>query len=132
MVNGEAHRAASKVACEPAVDGWRRYLESLSLARCDLLVTVGPGGDPAGDQPDRARPLHGIRYDAHTDEIEVAVGFGASPTLRYFLASPRSIAVDDLEGTKILRVVDADGVETVIGLAGITYPQPTFDAQTGA
>jgi hypothetical protein len=114
----------------PGGDGWWRYLETLSLDNCDALVTLAPtAAGPHGERAGRGWPLQRIRYDPLADEIEVAVGFGASPTLRFYVASPRSILVEELDGSKTLRVVDADGLQTVIGLTGQQrQPAPLVEA----
>jgi hypothetical protein len=123
---------AGSAAAEQA--RWLAYLEALPLASCDVMVAVGPRR--ADDHPARARPLRSIRYDAQADEIEVAVGVGTTAWLRYFIAAPRSIAVDERPGGKVLRVVDADGVQTMIGLQGISprreTPTPLAEVRSSA
>jgi hypothetical protein len=97
---------------------WSEYLESLSLTGDHLGATVVlPAANGNGDEP--ARPLHAIRYDADRDEIELAVGIGIGPraALRCFLSAPRSIHIEELEGTKVLRVQDANEQLTVIHIS---------------
>jgi hypothetical protein len=101
-------------------DRWCEYFDSLFLEGDHLLAAVAlPGEDHDGDAYEPRRPLHAIRYDPRSDEIEVAVGIGVGPraALRYFVSAPRSIVVDELDDAKVLRIVDVSGMQTLIRLS---------------
>jgi hypothetical protein len=106
---------------------WSRYFDALDLSCERLLVTVGL--HPVGSRDHgpavqtrhcvhRARPLSAIRYDPRSDEIEVAVATGQSrgAALRYFVCTPQSIRLEELDHTKVISVLDASGVQTRIFL----------------
>ena len=99
-------------------DSWCAYFDSLAARRAGLLAAVSlPGLDRDGGWNDVDRPLHGIRYDAIRDEIELAVrvGTGSNAALRYFVGEPRSISVEELGAqAELLRVTDARGTMTLI------------------
>jgi Family of unknown function (DUF5335) len=114
-----ANGRASTETQPGGLDGerWSEYFDSLSNGGDHLLAAIEPpGSDDDRDGYEPQRPLHAIRYDANADEIELAVGIGIGPraALRYFVSAPRSIVVEELDEVKVLRVVDASGLQTLI------------------
>ncbi len=101
-------------------DTWSAYFDSLAHPRARLLVAVslpGPDGEACWQEGDR--PLDGIGYDPVRDEIEVAarLGPGSGASLRYFVCAPRAIVVSETAPqVKLLRVIDANGTQTLIRL----------------
>jgi hypothetical protein len=115
FVAGDPHRATS----EPRAVGlgqehWRAYLDSLVDGVSPRLAAVALA--QAGHHERLRRPLQALRYRAQADELEVVVGAGGHSALRYFISTPRSIVVEELEGAKVLRVADATGMQTAIHL----------------
>jgi hypothetical protein len=101
---------------------WDRYLGAITADGHGVLASI------TLEAPDRARTdrggiegwsLRAIRYERRTDEIEVDVGPPASQAagLRYFVASPRSIRVQERGEERTIAVDDASGVRTMIRLS---------------
>jgi hypothetical protein len=93
---------------------WGAYLDSLVHGAPQLAaVAIAQPGQSA--RRDRLRrPLQAIRYEAKADEVEVVLVAGRYSSLRYFISTPRSIIVEELDRAKVLRVSDATGVQTAI------------------
>ena len=70
------------------------------------------------ERPGRARMLRAISFDPHEDELKLSVGGHdwSAPELRYVIAAPRRIGVQQSIGSRALVVDDASGVRTVIML----------------
>jgi Family of unknown function (DUF5335) len=95
---------------------WFDYFSSIPLAD-GVLASVELMGQRPGSPPS-ASPLQAISYDADRDLLELAVGGrtnGNSP-LRYFIAAPRSVNVEESSGMKMILVQDASGARTLIRL----------------
>lgn len=116
----------------PAED-WAVYFESIALHSERWLASVALGWEPSDEQGARSpRPLRTVAYDPECDELEVAVGGEPwqSPTLRYFVAAPRSITVEEFDHTRAVVVDDSRGLRTLIrffGLPGDDAPEGTDD-----
>jgi hypothetical protein len=108
----------------PVRDGRRRLrlqsedwtiLDFLFENRQSLLVRVALApADSDGGEDARWRPLQTARYDDELDEIELTVIVDRGAVLRYLLASPRCVVVEERSDERVLRVHDASGLETVI------------------
>ena len=105
---------------------WTEYLVSLAPNHEGPMASVFVEGMRTGDQPVRARRLRTISFDPHEDELNLSVGGrdGSAPELRYAIAAPRRIGVQQSSGSRALVVDDASGVCTIIVL--------TSDRQSGA
>ena len=95
--------------------GDQRLGASVEVARVSLSPERAERGGPAGRHD---RLLAGIRYDKGRDEIEVCIRshLGRDHSIRFFLSSPRSVTAEEVEGEKLIRVSDANGVDTLIRL----------------
>jgi len=115
---------------ELSADTWAEYFDSLAPSLEGLLVTVELMSDELGDQTDIERlPLQTIGYDHKDDVLEVAVGGRGTRypvVLRHFIASPRTIAIEDAgpPTPSAILVTDADGVRTLIRLSEPTALEP--------
>jgi hypothetical protein len=95
---------------------WFDYFSSIPLANGVLASVELMGQRPS--PPPSASPLQAISYDADQDLLELAVGGrtnGNSP-LRYFIAAPRSVNVEESSATRMILVADASGAQTLIRL----------------
>jgi hypothetical protein len=101
---------------------WREYLASLVTGGAPRLASVTLAQAGQNGRPDRLeRPLQAIRYQAEADELEVVVGGARDAALRFYISTPRSIVVEELDGAKVLRVADARGMQTVIRLCDAAH-----------
>ena len=101
------------------------------------MASVFVAGMRPGDQrPVRARRLRAISFDPYEDELKLSVGGRdwSAPELRYVIAAPRRIGVQQSSGNRALVVDDASGVRTIIMLAskmqsGATSAPPAHTSQ---
>jgi hypothetical protein len=103
-------------------EDWVGYFESIALHSDRWLASVALGWERAnGDGTSSPRPLRTVAYDPHDDELEVAVGGepARSPTLRYFVPSPRAITIEEFDHTRAVMVDDSRGLRTLIRLFGL-------------
>ena len=108
-------------------DSWSAYFDSLGSCaeRPKAAVTLARVPlSPARARRLRATALTGglleaISFDAGRDEIEVAIcqNGAAGASIRYFVAAPRSVTVDESSLSKVIGVTDAEGVRTLISIA---------------
>jgi hypothetical protein len=97
------------------LEQWRHHLRLLLGDGERPQVSVALTHPERGDEEARCwRPLHGLSYDRHADEIELRVGIGRRSTLRYLIAGPRAAVIEHKPGERILRVLDVSGAQTVI------------------
>ena len=82
---------------------------------------------PGDQRPVRARRLRAISFDPHEDELKLSVGGRdwSAPELRYVIAAPRRIGVQQSSGSRALVVDDASGVRTIIMLASKMQSEAT-------
>ena len=118
-----AHLVHSVRAFESDSEGWERCLAALGIGQKGLLASVTVGaGQTLYAAVTLVLPLHAIRYDSDADELEVTIG-GATPggaVLRYFVAAPRAIHLEERDLGKVISVDDASGVRTLIHVSRAT------------
>jgi hypothetical protein len=105
------------------VDAWGRFFDSIGTAGGPPLVTVmllrGRGGAEECDREPEGRPLRDIRYESERNVLQIAVGGTArEPELRYFIAGPRRIVVEDSDDERTIVVDDASRARTAISMRG--------------
>ncbi len=110
-------------------DSWSGYFDSLGSCAERLKAAVTLARVPLS--PARAGRhgataltgglLEAISFDAGRDEIEVAIcqNGAAGASIRYFVAAPRSVTVDESSLSKVITVTDAEGAQTLISIAGL-------------
>jgi Family of unknown function (DUF5335) len=106
---------------------WAEYMASIAPNQEGPMASVFVADMRRGDQrPGCARMLRAISFDPHEDELKLSVGGRdcSAPELRYVIAGPRRIGVQQSSGNRTLVVDDASGVRTVVML--------TFKGQSGA
>ena len=107
---------------------WTEYLVSLAPNHEGPMASVFVASMRPGDQrPVRARRLRAISFDPHEDELKLSVGGRdwSAPELRYVIAAPRRIGVQQSSGSRALVVDDASGVRTIIMLASKMQSEAT-------
>jgi hypothetical protein len=123
---------------ELAPDIWPRYFGEL-VDDGPLLASIEWIGRQMGvaariealrDSEGVRHPLRAIGYREHTDTFEVAVSLDGEegPRLRYFVASPARIFVEQVGATSAILIKDASGGRTLVC---VSRPR-TNDAQPRA
>jgi hypothetical protein len=108
--------------CElPGVE-WLEYFDSFSSVEHGVLVSVVVIHGRSVERHAQRR-LKAIGYDPGSNTLEiVAHGCNASEsTLRYFIDTPRRIAVGQGDGTGAILVEDAGGIRTLIRLVTVPH-----------
>ena len=109
-------------------DSWCEYFDSLNGCAEGLKAAVALARAPLF--PARAERPNGIdvkgglfeaiRFDRDRDEIEVAIcqNGTSGASIRYFVSAPRSVTVEESALTKLIAITDAEGVRTLVSVAG--------------
>lgn len=110
-------------------DNWIDYFDSITSRGERLRATVALGRVPLSPARERRGGpdggtgglLDGIRYNPASDDVEICIWQGGAPAgrVRYFVPSPRSVTVEEGEGSKLICVTDSGGLRTMISLISL-------------
>jgi len=99
---------------------WGEFFGALDRCCTDALATVQFQLREQEPNPaKRQRRLRSIRYDGERDAVELCAGGGEDrgPAVRYFIRSPRRIAVEAVSGGSRILIEDRAHGVTAIALA---------------
>lgn len=111
---------------ELAQESWASYFRDIASEQRILFAAIEAVGRRAQlderiasmrDDGYARHPLRLISYDQNADVIEVAVGLTAArgPLLRYFIAAPRQLFIEEAdERTRAILVSDESGGRTLV------------------
>ena len=99
---------------------WPGYFEMLSVQAAGAPISVHalPAASLPRVAPPRGWSLHGCTYDLANEMLELVLCSEGSeqPGLRCFVSEPRSIHAQDSDADRLIVIVDAHQVRTLVRL----------------
>jgi len=120
----DAVSSSNGAGLELDASDWSAYFSAIAGNGERVLASVGVYSDGTAEDGRRRdgsrRPLRAISYDRATDLLQLTVGAATAraPAVRYFVAGPRRITVEESDHARAIAVVDASGKCTVIRPSG--------------